>query len=127
MSRAERVRRARRRAHRAGQVAEWAAIATLRLKGYRILARRFVVKGGEIDIVAARGRTIAFVEVKLRATIDEALVAIDPVKRRRIARAARVFVSRHAIIGRTLRGDAVSCAAWRWPRHVADAFELRLD
>jgi putative endonuclease len=59
-------------------------VMVLRLKGYRILAFRFRVRGGEIDIVARRGDTIAFVEVKVRPTIDEALAAIDEVKRRRI-------------------------------------------
>ncbi len=123
----ERQAERRRRAHRAGLSAEWAAIACLRLKGYRILARRYLVKGGEIDIVASCGATIAFVEVKLRATMDDALVAIEPVKRRRMAKAARVFVSRQRIDGLTLRADAIYCAPWRWPHHIPAAFELALD
>ena len=127
MRRAERGGRARRRAYRAGLAAEWAAILCLKLKGYQILARRFVVKGGEIDIVARRGATIAFVEVKLRAALDDALIAIEPAKRRRMACAARVFVSRHRVVGRTLRADAIYCAPWRWPLHIPAAFELRLD
>lgn len=118
----------RRRAHRAGLAAEWAAIACLRLKGYRILARRYLVKGGEIDIIARRGATIAFVEVKLRATMGDALVSIEPVKRRRMARAARTFVSRQQRAGGlTWRADAIYCAPWHLPRHVPAAFELRLD
>jgi len=36
----------------------------LRLKGYSILERRYAVSGGEIDLLAKRGRSIAFVEVK---------------------------------------------------------------
>lgn len=118
--------RRRRRAHRAGHGAEWAALVYLRCKGYRILARRFLVKGGEIDIVAQRGETIAFVEVKMRATLDEARIAIAPIKRRRMARAARVFVSRHGIDSRTLRADAIYVAPWRWPLHIPAAFELDL-
>ena len=100
----------------------------LRLKGWRILARRFLVKGGEIDIVAQRGTTVAFVEVKLRAGLDDALIAIEPAKRRRMARAARVFVARYRLgTALTLRADALYCAPWRWPRHVPAAFELNLD
>ena len=118
---------ARRRAHRAGRGAEWAALAVLAAKGYRILARRYLVKGGEIDIVARRGGTIVFVEVKLRASLDDAQTAITPTKRRRIARAARVFVSRQRATALTYRADAIFCAPWRWPLHVPGAFELELD
>ncbi len=117
----------RRQAHRAGRNAERLAILYLRLKGYSILARRYLVKGGEIDIVVRRGRTVAFVEVKHRPTLDEAMAAIAPAKRRRIARAARVFVSGRRLDGLTLRADAIYCAPWRWPRHIPAAFELRLD
>ena len=99
----------------------------LRLRGWRILARRFLVKGGEIDVVAQRGATIAFVEVKLRGALADAMIAIDHGKRRRIARAARVFVSRHHRAGLTYRADALYCAPWRWPLHVPAAFELDLD
>ena len=117
----------RRAALQAGRVAEGAAVLLLRLKGYRILARRYLVRGGEIDIVAQRGTTIAFVEVKLRPTLDEALVAITPEKRRRISRAARAFVSRQRASGLTYRADAIYAAPWRWPAHRPAAFELDLD
>lgn len=115
------------KAHRAGHGAERLAILYLRLKGYRIVARRYLVKGGEIDIIARRGATIAFVEVKRRATMDEAMIAIEPAKRRRMARAARAFIARQRIDGLTLRADAIYCAPWRWPLHIPAAFELRLD
>ena len=118
---------ARRRAHRAGRTAEWAALAVLAAKGYRILAWRYLVKGGEIDIVARRGGTIVFVEVKLRASLDNAQTAITPIKRRRIARAARVFASRQRATALTYRADAIFLAPWRWPLHVPAAFELDLD
>lgn len=99
----------------------------LRLKGYRILERRFLVKGGEIDIIAMRGQTIAFVEVKHRAALDNALIAIDAGKRRRIALAARVFLARRNLVGFNTRADAIYCAPWRWPQHVPAAFDLALD
>ena len=67
----------------------------LRLKGYRILARRFVVSGGEIDLIARRGGSIAFVEVKARADLEIAAISISATKRRRIARAARVWLARN--------------------------------
>lgn len=119
--------RRRRRAHRAGHRAELVAVLYLRFTGWRILARRFLVNGGEIDVVARRGRTVAFVEVKLRATIEAAATSIDGAKRRRMARAARVFVSRQrAGADLIYRADALFLAPWRMPRHVAAAFELEL-
>ena len=117
---------ARRAAQRAGHGAERIATLYLRLKGYRILARRFLVDGGEIDIVAQRGDTIAFVEVKHRAALDDAHEAISPAKRRRIARAASVFVARQRRTTFCYRADAVFCAPWRWPVHVVAAFDLDL-
>jgi putative endonuclease len=78
--------RERKKAHGLGIFAERAAVLNLRLKGYRILACRYRVQGGEIDIVARRGDTIAFVEVKVRPTLDEARtssnVAASPARRK---------------------------------------------
>ena len=107
-----------------------AAIAALllRLKGYTILARRFVVSGGEIDLVARRGGVIAFVEVKARADLEVAAIAISATKRRRIARAARVWLTRNPwAAGLTLRCDAVFVARGRLPRHAQDAYRLEID
>ncbi len=116
---------ARRRALRAGRRAEWAAAALLTLKGYRIVARGFTVAGGEIDIVACRGETVAFVEVKARADAEAALAAVDPTKRRRVAKAAAVWLARNAwASASSFRGDAVLVVPWRWPRHVVDAFPV---
>ena len=115
----------RRRAGRAGRRAEWLAAALLTMKGYRILARGFSVAGGEIDLVARRGTTIAFVEVKARGDADAALAAIDATKRRRVARAAAVWLSRNPWAASSIfRGDAVLIVPRRWPRHLADAFPV---
>jgi len=58
------TRAARRSAWRLGHWAETVCVAGLVLRGYRILARRLRYPVGEVDIVAQRGRTVAFVEVK---------------------------------------------------------------
>jgi putative endonuclease len=118
----------RRRAHRFGLQAEWVASLWLNAKGYRVLARRYIVKGGEIDLIVRRGSTIAFVEVKAREDIDAAACAIDRVKIRRISRAARVWLTRNAwAAGLTFRGDAVFIAPRRLPRHTVCAYTLSLD
>jgi hypothetical protein len=62
------MRQDRRSAYRRGHFAEFAAAALLCLKGYRLLARRYRTPLGEIDLIAKRGRLVAFVEVKARPT-----------------------------------------------------------
>jgi len=118
----------RRRAHLFGIRAEFLAAALLICKGYRILERRYVVAGGEIDIIARRRGTIAFVEVKARGDIDAAASAISETKRRRISRAARVWITRNGwSMSDNLRGDAVFVAPGRLPRHLPSAYTLDID
>ena len=108
-------------------MAELKALALLMLKGYRPLARRFSAGGGEIDLIMLRGDTVAFVEVKARADLDAALMAIDAQKRRRFSRAVRLWLSRHPwAMARVLRADAVLLAPRKWPRHVVSAFEIEM-
>ena len=108
----------RRAAERGGRRAERIAAWWLRLKGWRILAMRARTPVGEIDLIARRGRTLAFVEVKARATAAEADLALDEFRLRRVARAAEALAARHARPGDTIRIDAVFIVPGRWPRHV---------
>ncbi|UHC13971.1 YraN family protein [Methylobacterium currus] len=119
---------ARRRLHLArGRRAELLAVLALLLKGYRPLAWRVAIGGGEIDLIVRRGSTVAFVEVKARPTLEEAQGAIDARKRRLVSRAARAWIARAPwSAGLTLRADAVFVAPGRWPRHVVSAFELEM-
>ena len=120
--------KARRRAHLFGLRAESVAALLLRLKGYQVIARRFAAAGGEIDLVARRGATIAFVEVKARDRLDAAAEAITESKRRRIGRAARVWLARNPwAAALNLRGDAVFVAPGRLPRHLVAAYRLEVD
>ena len=95
----------------------------LRLKGYRILVRDFRVPVGEIDLVARRGRALAFVEVKARASRAKAAEAITPRQRQRIERAARAFLQQHPGLA-TLRPrfDAILMVPWRLPHHLPAAW-----
>lgn len=118
--------RIRQRAYRLGLTAETFAALWLRLKGYRILARRYRRGPGEIDIIAKRGKVVAFVEVKARRDRTTALESITPAAQRRIVAAARVFVAEHPkAVFYTLRFDAVLIVPRRWPEHVCDAFRGR--
>jgi putative endonuclease len=110
-----------------GHHAEWIALLFLLLKGYRPLARRYAASGGEIDLIVMRGDTIAFVEVKARGLMEDALSAITARKRQRYSRAVRAWLSRNAWAeGKTWRADAVFIAPKRWPQHIASAFELEM-
>jgi putative endonuclease len=114
----------RRRAERRGHGAERLCIWLLRLKGYRILARRFRVPSGEIDLIARRGRVLVAVEVKARAGFDAAAAAISAHQRRRIARALEHFLARRpdlAVLDR--RFDVMMVVPRRWPRHLPNAWQ----
>ncbi len=116
------------RARGFGRRAEWAALALLLFKRYRVLARNFSASGGEIDIVARKGDTIAFVEVKARPDVEAARTAISSKKRQRMARAARAWLGKNRWAnGYCLRADAVFVAPRRWPEHLENAFELDLS
>ena len=106
-------------------MAEAIAAGFLRLKGYRILARRYRVPVGEIDIVARRGGVVAFVEVKARADLAIAAESVGARQRRRIGRAAEYFVQSHPeATAATLRFDVVRIGRWRAPRHLVDAWRI---
>jgi putative endonuclease len=114
----------RRAAELRGRRAETLAAWFLRLKGYRLLARRYKTPVGEIDLIVRRGRTIAFVEVKHRPTIEEATEAATPAGRRRVARAAALWLAKNPAAGdRDLRFDGVIAAPRRFPRHLAGIFD----
>jgi len=111
-----------------GRSAEAVALLFLLAKGYRPLARRFAASGGEIDLVMRRGDMIAFVEVKARGRMEDALTAITATKRRRFSRAVRAWLARNPWAAtKTWRADAVSVAPWRWPQHIPAAFEIEMD
>ena len=108
----------RRSAEERGRKAETLACWALRLKGWRILARRARVHGGEVDIVARRGRTLAFIEVKARATDAECGFALDEYRLRRVAAAAEALAPRFSRPGDDFRIDAIFIVPRRLPRHL---------
>lgn len=112
----------RRKAEARGRRAETAAALFLRLKGYRILARRAKTPVGEIDIVAARSGVVAFVEVKARRR-GHAAWAVTPQQTRRIARAARYWLGGNpAFAHNDCRFDIVIVSPYQMPVHLPDAF-----
>jgi putative endonuclease len=108
-----------RRSHREGHAAEWIAAVWLMLKGYQILAFRLKGHGGEIDILARRGRTLAVVEAKRRRTIEAAILSLGPEQHGRLAAAGQALArNRPSLQGLNLRIDMVALAPGRFPRHL---------
>lgn len=115
----------RQAAYRRGHLSEWIALAFLLSRGWVPLARRYGGKGGEIDLIVRRGGTVAFVEVKARATLESALESVTPGKRRLFARCARRWLAANPwAMSRTLRADLVLVSPRALPRHLPDAFPL---
>ena len=118
----------RQRAWRRGRAAERLAIVALTIAGYRILARNLKAGAlnsglGEIDIVALRGRIVAFIEVKTRADWAAAAEAVLLRQRQRIARSASGFLAAHPrYAGHQARFDVMLVIPWRWPRHITNAW-----
>jgi putative endonuclease len=111
-------------AFQTGLSAESRAAAFLMAKGYRILAKRFRTPHGEIDIVARKRSLVAFVEVKARASLDEAAYAVTPRQQQRIIAAASAWLMAHPEHAEfELRFDAMLIAPRRLPRHLLAAFD----
>jgi putative endonuclease len=113
----------RQQAEQRGRGAETLACWYLRLKGWRILARRARVPGGEVDIVARRGRTLAFIEVKARGSEEAAAFALDRYRLRRVAVAAERLTPRYMREGDDVRIDALFVVPRKLPRHLPNVWQ----
>ena len=82
------------KAEKSGRYAETLCCLWLRIKGYRILKRRYRGPGGEIDILARKNTTLIAIEVKYRKNSDDALFAITPRQQTRIAQSLQAFATR---------------------------------
>lgn len=109
-------------AERFGRWGENRAAWWLRLHGWRILDRRVRLHAGEIDLVARRGRTVAFIEVKTRATPIALDLAIDEYRLRRVAAAVNAVSHRYAGGSDDIRIDIILIAPRAWPRHLVNVW-----
>ncbi len=117
----------RRAAEKRGRWAEVLAELALRLKGYRILERRYRTRLGEIDLIAKRGEIIAFVEVKARIDRRTAIDSVPAATQHRIRAASDLWIGRmlgqrRSIAHCSYRYDIVAVEPRRWPVHFPDAF-----
>ena len=112
-----------------GAEGEARAARFLARRGYRILARNVRAGGVEIDLVAARGPLLAFVEVKTRRTRDFGAPeeAVDARKQARLVRGAAAWLQGRRARARHVRFDVIVCeidASMDWQlRHLKNAFD----
>lgn len=106
-------------AYQKGHKGEWYAAIYLRLKGFRIVAKRYKTKSGEVDIIARRGNLVLMVEVKARDTIDQAMNAVTPLALRRIESAGDHWLQKQKDYNvLSIRYDLIACLPKRLPVHI---------
>ena len=105
-----------------GGEAESIAARHLESLGYRILERNVKSKRGELDIVARDGRTVCFVEVRLRRSSAVAAESVDARKRQSLARAAEHYLLSQRISAMPCRFDVVTVDGHGAPMLIRDAF-----
>jgi putative endonuclease len=111
-----------------GNEAEEAAAQFLESAGYRIRARNFLARGGELDIVAEKEETLCFVEVRMRSTSvwGDPSQTITRAKQRKVVRAALHFLAKTRQTDRMLRFDVISVVgrgAAAKVEHIPNAFD----
>ena len=113
----------RQQAELSGRAGEAKAAFWLRAKGWQILDQRVKTSAGEIDLIARRGRVVAFVEVKWRQRREELDHAIDERRLSRVAAACDAVAHRYAQDGEDIRIDVILLAPGAFPRHIANAWQ----
>lgn len=111
-------------AEKRGRRGETVACWWLRLQGWSIVDRRVRTPRGEVDLVARRGKTLAFVEVKARSDKTQLDTAIDAFRLRRVAAAAEMLAGRYGADAESIRIDVILVAPWRLPRHLANVGQM---
>ncbi|MCC6787009.1 MAG: YraN family protein [Hyphomonadaceae bacterium] len=112
----------RQQAERRGRTAEWAAMAYLMCKGYRILGHRLRTPYGEVDIAAWKEGVLVIVEVKARNSYEAGAYAVTPMAQQRIARAAQTLAGRWRLMSAPIRFDLVVVGSGLLPRHERGAW-----
>ncbi|HTN15704.1 MAG TPA: YraN family protein [Sphingomonadaceae bacterium] len=113
----------RAKAEQLGRLAEVRAALWLNLHGWWVLDRRVKTPRGEIDLIARRGRTVAFIEVKWRKRSEDLGDAIDEYRLRRVAAAVEAVAHRYAKVKDSIRIDVLLLAPGRFPRHIVNAWQ----
>jgi len=111
--------RAEKRGRRGEDIAAW----WLRIRGWRILDARVRTPRGEVDLVASRGSTLAFIEVKARRDAGSLDQAIDAFRLKRVIAAAEALSGNYGDYD-SIRVDVILVAPWRLPRHLVNIGQM---
>jgi putative endonuclease len=109
---------AEKRGRRGEAIAAW----FLRLQGWRIVGERIKTPRGEVDLIARRGKTVAFIEVKARSKRLDLATAVDAYRLRRVAAAAEILLSKYGKGTENMQIDVILVAPWRWPHHLPNVW-----
>jgi putative endonuclease len=112
----------RRAAEQQGRQGERIAAWWLRIQGWRIVGQRVRTGRGEVDLVARRGKTLAFIEVKTRGDDAALALAIDDYRLRRVTAAAEALVARYGAGAEGVRIDVMLVRPWRLPIHLKNVW-----
>lgn len=117
----------KRQAQRFGRWGEWLCRASLFLTGWRIVKYGFKshrgTGAGEVDLIAQRGRVLAFIEVKARPDLKTGLFAISAEQQERITKGAERFLATNPHLqDMDVRFDVMIVRPWRWPLRISDAW-----
>ncbi len=116
----------RQKAYKKGLWAEALAAFYLMLRGYSIIRWRYKCHVGEIDLIAAKGGTLAVVEVKARSALSEALDSVTIRNRARVERATLHFLSCNPDFSRSaVRFDVVALTGPFSIHHLDNAWQAR--
>lgn len=112
-----------------GRWGEQQAVRYLKRRLYRIVETNYRAPTGEIDIIARRGKMLAFVEVKTRRTArcGEAVEAVNERKQRQIIRTAQWYLAQHTDSDMQPRFDVIAIQGDETKhdlKHITDAFGL---
>ncbi len=88
-----------------GMAAEDIAARAYEAKGGKVLARRWKVPEGEIDLIIELGGMIVFVEVKARKNMAAALGALQPAQQARLVACAEQYLAQNANLNAACRFD----------------------
>ena len=109
-----------------GVFAEYWVAVLLWCQFYRIEKIRYKTKVGEVDVIARRGRSIHFVEVKYRRNLSDALVSVSEKSQLRIKRAAEhycvVAKKESSKLALDMQCDVIAVNKYFWIKHIKNAF-----
>lgn len=113
-----------------GSLGELLALIFLWLKGYRLEARNWRCRLGELDLVLRHGLLLVFVEVKTRSSRAAGLPeqAVDAKKQERLGRLARAYLLQRPSPPSACRFDVIAVDFSRWLprlRHYPGAFVIK--